>query len=473
MKPNRIALFLLFAAVILFRSVQAAEKMNVLLIVSDDLRAELGVYASPVAKTPQLDRLASTGVRFDRAYCQFPLCNPSRASMLTGRTPLRTGVLGNRTWFGDQHPDLVSLPRYFKNHGYTSIRVGKIFHHGIDDTDAWSVNGQERFLAGIPNGKKPGKPGDRNETRKTNSETLVVLPGDGENHVDFRTADQTIAYLRQFKDRPFFLGCGFLKPHTPLEAPQRFYDLWKLEDIPLPSDFAEKPTVPAGFPAGCIRPRNADLFVNRPSPPDQAREVIRAYLAATAFMDWNVGRVLHALDELGLREKTIVVFWGDNGYQLGEKGKWSKAGSLWEQGTRTPLLVCDPRRRDSRGKTCPALVQMVDVYPTLAELCSLPIPSGLDGRSLAPLLDQPGLDWNHPAFSVWSEDGKSIAGIMVRSGALRYADFFGRGAGSMLTDLESDPDETKNLVDDPARKTDVERLRALVRDYLSACKASQ
>lgn len=467
MHPIRVTMICLGLLVCGAAFLHAAERMNVLLIVSDDLRSELGCYGSALAKTPELDRLASRSVRFDRAYCQFPLCNPSRASMLTGRTPLRTGVLGNRTWFGDTSPDAVSLPKYFKNHGYTSIRVGKIFHGGIDDTEAWSVNGQERFLAGVPKGKQVRRPGKASVgSKQVEPEKPMVLPGDGKGHVDDRTVEQTIRYLREYRDRPFFLGCGLLLPHTPLAAPQRFYDQWKLEDIPLPPDFAERPTVPTGFPAGCIRPENADLFVRRPSPPEASREVIRGYLASTSYMDWNVGRVLRALEQLGLKERTIVVFWGDNGYQLGEKGKWSKAGSLWEQGTRTPLIICDPRRKDHSGQVCPAVVQMVDLYPTLAQLCALPQPSGMDGHSLVPLLEEPKRPWPHPAFSVWSENGKEVDGIMVRSGSLRYAEFFRRGKGAMLTDLATDPHETRNLIEDPAKRDEVERLRALVRDYL-------
>ena len=181
--------------------------------------------------------------------------------MLTGRHPGTTGVLGNRTWFGDKHPEFVSLPKHFKNHGYTSIRVGKIFHGGIDDTEAWSLGGQQRFLAGVPKGELPRKTGGHKKaaggpeakpplSKEQSSERRIVLEGNGENHADYRAADRVISYLRQFRDKQFFIGCGFLKPHTPLEAPQRFYDSWDVSNIPLPIDFASRPTVPEGFPAG-------------------------------------------------------------------------------------------------------------------------------------------------------------------------------------------------------------------------------
>ncbi len=464
MKATQFLTFLFVA------SATAADKMNVLLIISDDMRTELGCYGSTLAKTPNLDQLAATGVRFERAYCQFPLCGPSRSSMLTGRHPGTTGVLGNRTWFGDKHPEFVSLPKHFKNQGYTSIRVGKIFHGGIDDTDAWSLDGQQRFLAGVPAGQPVGKPQDSKAkagsslTKDQRSDRRVVLEGNGESHADYRSADRAIRYLNEFKDKPFFIGCGFLKPHTPLEAPQRFYDMWDATEIPLPVDFASKPTVPSGFPAGSIRPRNADLFVGRDASPEEARETIRAYLASASFMDWNVGRVLAELDRLGLREKTIVVFWSDHGFQLGEKGKWSKAGSLWEQGTRTPFFICDPREK-SAGKSSPRVVQMIDLYPTLAELCGLEIPSGLEGRSLAPLLKDPQAPWDHPAYTVWSEDGKHFSGVMVRTEKWRYGEFFGPGSGSMLVDPAVDPHELRNLASEPQYAAEVSRLSALIQAY--------
>lgn len=449
---------------------KAAGKMNVLLIISDDMRTELGCYASTLARTPNLDKLAATGVRFARAYCQFPLCNPSRASMLTGRHPSTMGVLGNRTWFGEKHPDIVSLPKHFKNSGYTSVRVGKIFHGGIDDTEAWSVDGQARTLAGVPKDGAVGKqivPGPKPidpDARDRKSDQWIVLEGDGSAHGDSKVADRTIRYLNEYKDRPFFIGCGFVKPHSPPEAPQWCYDLWDVSNIPLPPDFAPRPTVPEGFPAGSIRPKNSDLFIARDASPDAAREMIRAYLASSSFMDWNVGRVLAELDRTGLREKTIVVFWGDHGYQLGEKGKWSKAGSLWEQGTRTPLIICDPRGK-SAGTASPRIVEMVDLYPTLVELCGLEQPAGLEGRSLLPLLETPGMPWDHPARTVWSEDGKTLSGVTVRTEKWRFAEFFGRGAGTMLIDPAADPHEMTNLAGEPENELVVREFSAMVRAY--------
>jgi arylsulfatase A-like enzyme len=458
----------------------AAERMNVLLIIADDLRTELGCYGSKLAKTPHIDHLAAEGVRFDRAYCQFPLCNPSRTSMLTGRYPTTTGVLGNRQWFGAISPEYVSLPRYFQENSYTTLRAGKIFHGGIDDTAAWNVGGQERFFgegatASVPRvdlAEPFAEVGQPALTKEQRSDRWIVLSGDGEEHGDYKTADLAIRMLKEHRDGPFFIGCGFNKPHSPLEAPQRFFDLFDANDISLPVDFAACPTVPAGFPVGSIRPKNADLFIGRDATPEEARQMIRAYLAAAAWVDWNVGRVLRALDESGLREKTIVVFWGDHGYQLGEKGKWSKAGSLWEQGIRVPLVICDPRAMSS-GQSCPRVVEAVDIYPTLVELCGLPTAADLDGTSLAPLVSDPQAPWDSRAYTVWSEDGQTLSGVSVRTEQWHYAEFFGRGAGKMLTRLEDDPHELINLANEPRYSNTVSELSRLANEFRNRLLATK
>jgi arylsulfatase A-like enzyme len=194
--------------------------------------------------------------------------------------------------------------------------------------------------------------------------------------------------------------------------------------------------------------------------------MILAYLACVSYVDWNVGRVLAELDRQGLRENTIVIFWSDHGYQLGEKGKWSKAGSLWEQGTRVPFIIHDPRAKGN-GTSSPRIVELIDIYPTLADLCGLPEQKELDGASLAPLLDNPLKEWNRPAYTVWNEHGKGVTGISVRTERWRYAEFFGVGAGAFLTDPINDPHELKNLVHDPQYKDIVEELHGLATEQVA------
>jgi len=454
---------------------------------ADDMRVELGCYGSRFRSlTPNLDALAKTGVRFDRNYCQFPLCNPSRASLFTGRKPSTTGVLGNRTNFRTAHPDWLSLPQLFKENGYVTARAGKIFHGGIDDPKAWgSTSGGEAADEGGMQSAEVGRvahppkpvtpPVNANESegrkRAEYSDRIVILEGNGEGHGDYHTADTTIKNLRKYKDQPFFLGCGFVKPHSPPTAPQRFFDLYDVDKIALPPDFAALPTVPPGFPSAAIRKRNADLFIGRSASEAEAKEVIRAYLAAISWVDWNIGRVLAELDQLGLRENTIVVFVADHGYQLGEKGKWSKAGSLFEMGTRVPLIIAAPGA-PGNGTACFRPVQSLDVYPTLRELCGLPMPpQGLEGTTLTPLLNHPSAEWGRPAYSVWSEDGRTFHGVAVRTEQWRYAEFGQDGEnGAMLFDPKADPLEMKNLADEPAHAKVRSELSALTRSYEAQLK---
>jgi arylsulfatase A-like enzyme len=458
----------------------AKGRPNVLFIMSDDMRVELGCYNSMFgALTPNIDTLARSGVRFDRNFCQFPLCNPSRASLLTGRHPTTTGVLGNRTYFRTAHPDWVTLPQLFRQNGYTTLRTGKIYHGGLDDLPSWNIGGGAREGDGgagghtlaIPRGATGEPPAGvapplpQDVSRAAHSDRIVVLDGNGEGHPDYKTADQAIAHLREYKDRPFFLGCGFVKPHSPPCAPQKFLDLYDPARIELTPDFAAWPTVPPGFPSAAIRKRNADLFIGRPASVEEAKQVIRAYIASISWVDWNIGRVLAELDRLGLRENTIIVLAVDHGYQLGEKGKWSKAGSLFEMGTRVPLIIAAPGVAGN-GQTCYRIVESMDLYPTLAELCGLTLPEGIEASSLTPLLRQPDADWQKPAYSVWSEDGSTLHGVAVRTEDWRYAEFGPNGTnGAMLFDPHRDPLEMTNLAQDPKYASVCARLAKLTRAY--------
>jgi arylsulfatase A-like enzyme len=472
---------------------------NVLFLMSDDMRVELGCYGSMFrALTPNLDALAGSGVRFDRNYCQFPLCNPSRASLLTGRNPTRTGVLGNRTDFRTAHPDWTSLPQLFRQNGYVSVRAGKIFHGGIDDPKAWDIttggaaaeeggmqsNGVGRVLdtskiaerseSDLLSPKLAGPSGDDavGRQRALYSDRIIVLDGNGEGHGDYNTADRTIENLRKYKDQPFFIACGFVKPHSPPTAPQKFLDLYDSDKIRLTPDFAAMPTLPPGFPPAAIRPHNADLFIGRGASEAEAREVIRAYIASISWVDWNIGRVIAELDRLGLRDNTIIVFAVDHGYQLGEKGKWSKAGSLFEMGTRVPLMISAPGMTGN-GQSCTRIVESLDIYPTLVELCGLPMQAEIEGESLVPLLRQPSAKWDKPGYTIWSEDGKTIHGTAVRTEQWRYAEFGKDGVnGAMLFDPHADPLEMKNLADDEKHKSVVAELSVLARKYAATLDAA-
>ena len=438
-------------------SPKSARRLNVLFIISDDLRPELGCYGVDGIKTPNIDALAAQSVLFSRAYAQYPLCNPSRTSMLTGRYPTTTGVLNNDTWFGANHPDWKTLPRWFKDHGYNVVRSGKVFHGGIDDEEAWTEGGEKRRFVGAVR-TRSGGPG-----RKSDLElgTPVVLPGNGEEHQDFRSTSAAIDSLRKLKeqDESFFLTLGLFEPHNPPAAPQRFFDQYIPEHIPLPVDFGPRPAAPEGFPKLSVRERNSDLFIGRDASEDEARLVKRGYWAAISYMDAQVGRIMGELDRLGLRENTVVVFWGDHGYHLGEKGKWSKANSLFEVGTRVPLLISAPGFMGN-GHSCDRIVESVDIYPTLVDLCGLSLPRGIEGKSLRTLLADPMAEWHRSAYSFTVIEG--AFGRAVRTDRWRYAEWDEGEKGAMLFDHRADPNELKNIALNPAHAKTVAELKSLL-----------
>lgn len=458
-------------------------KYNVLFIISDDLRPELGSYGNRIIKTPGIDSLAARGMRFDHAYAQFPLCNPSRSSLLTGRYPTQTGVMDNNKYFREGHPDYISLPQYFKTHAYATLRTGKIFHGGIDDMISWTEGGEPvnpaitgRAPSAVATGAErdpdesenavPSQPkqlagparASTSEARASTSDRILMLVGNGESHGDYKTATRAIQYLEKYKDQPFFLAVGFVKPHSPPAAPKKLFDLYDPAKISLPPDFATHPAAPPGFPEISIPTRNADLFIGRNASPTEAREMIRAYYASVSFVDEQVGRVLDTLDRLHLRENTIVVFWGDHGYHLGEKGKWSKAYSLFEVGLRVPLIIALP---GGKAGVTERPVQLLDLYPTLAELCGLPRPANNEGHSLVSLLRNPQAKWNYPAYSVTLFQGK--LGKSVRTGRWHYVEWAEGQAGSMLFDHSNDPLELKNLAADPAYAKTVQEMKGLLK----------
>ncbi len=466
-----VQLFTVLGPAALAQSKNGKQKYNVLFIIADDLRPELGAYGVEGIKTPNIDALARRATRFNRAYTQYPVCNPSRSSFLTGRYPTETKVLNNNDYFRRIDPSTVTLPQHFKNNGYVTLRSGKIFHGGIDDQVSWTEGGEPTdpniTERGNPN-FRPTRPAQSDpaqtpsptagvNTADRGSDRIVVLEGDGENHGDYRAATRAVNFLEKYKEQPFFLAVGFVKPHSPPTAPKKFFDLYDVNKIPLPVDFGTTPKALPGAPEISISPRNADLFIGRESPPDLSREMKRAYWASTSYMDAQVGRVLEALDKNGLRDNTIVVFFGDHGYHLGEKGKWSKAYSLYELGLRVPLLIAVPGQKAESSKR---VVELLDLYPTLAELCGLPKPERQSGASIASLVKKPNEKWDRHAYSV-TVYGKSF-GRSIRTSKWHYVEWDDGKSGSMLYAVEDDPHELKNLSNDPKYASVVSEMKAIL-----------
>ena len=443
-------------------SLHAQQRLNVLFIAVDDMNNDLGCYGHPLVKSPNIDRLAREGVRFDRAYCQFPLCSPSRSSIMTGLRPDTTRVFDLRYHFRTGLPDVVTMPQMFMKAGYFAARVGKIYHYGnpgdigtsgLDDPPSWN-----EFVNPAGRDKTTLEPDIINYTPQRGLGSgmcfLSDKTGKDEEHTDGKVATEAIKLLEAHQGKPFFLAVGFYKPHTPYVAPAKYFEPYSMDKITLP-------TVEAGFEKSAVP---LALGSTKPWPyfgvtPDQARECKQAYYAAISFVDAQIGRVLDALDRLALRDKTIVVFWSDHGYHLGEHGLWMKQ-SCFEESARVPMIIAAPGIKGA-GRASARTVELVDVYPTLADLAGVTPPAGLEGESLKPLLEEPDATWNHPAYSQVQRG--STPGHSVRTERWRYTEWGFGSEGAELYDHNSDPKELHNLASDPQFSNVVAELKALLK----------
>lgn len=456
----RAASLLALAAVATLLHAAPAKRTNVLFIAVDDMNSDLGCYGSPVVKSPNIDKLAARGVRFDRAYCQFPLCSPSRSSIMTGLRPDQTRVFDLQYHFRSGLPDVVTIPQLFMRHGYYAARVGKIYHYGnpgdigtsgLDDAPSW-----KEFINPAGRDKTTLEPEFVNFTPQRGLGSAMGYysdaKGSDEEHTDGKVATEAIKLLEKHKDEPFFLAVGFYKPHTPYIAPKKYFDLYPLEKIDVPKlGESYSRTVPA-----------AALFSTRPWPNfgvthEQARQSKQAYYAAISFVDAQIGRVVDALDRLGLRENTVIIFWSDHGYSLGTHGLWMKQ-SCFEDSARVPMIIAAPGLK--AGGVSPRMVELIDVYPTLADLAGLPLPGKLPGASLRPLLAQPEAAWDRPAFTQVERGG--FPGRSVRTAQWRYTEWDEGKQGVELYDEKNDPGEMKNLASDANYAATITELKALV-----------
>lgn len=454
------------------RSSQAADPYNVLFLISDDLTKDaLSCYGNTVCQTPNIDSLAARGTLFTRAYCQGTYCGPSRASMMSGFYPHATGMLGYkspRPMIGDR----PMWPQHFKNHGYYSARVSKIFHMGVpggieagtdgaDDPRSWT----ERFnsqgpewqapgigetLEGNPDGKKPVVGGN----------TFVVVQADGDDlaHSDGRTAEKACQLLREHRNEPFFLGVGFVRPHVPFVAPAKYFQPFPFAAMNLPEkypdDWADIPKLGINYKTS----QNMKMNLQ------QQRKSVAGYYASVAYMDAQVGKVLATLKEEGLEDNTIVVFTSDHGYHLGQHDFWAKV-SLHEESATVPLIVCVPGKAPA---ICHSFAELIDLYPTTAALCGLPIPEEIQGVDFSPLLDNPKATVRDAAFVVNSN------GFLIRDDRYAFMQYRENGSGGYeLYDMKEDPEQRNNLAELAEYRDVMEDRKAALKQKLAEVRDHQ
>ena len=457
----------------LLRPAAAAEQKspyNVLFIISDDLTATaLGCYGNTVCRTPNIDRLASEGTLFSRAYCQATVCAPSRASILFGYYPYASKATGKTSGRKEVGPDRDSWPQYFRRNGYHTARVSKVFHMGVptdiapgrdgeDDPASWD----EAFNSPGPESKAPGT----GETLQNNPGGLkkgaaggnrfVVVEADGDDavHSDGKTAAKAVELIHRFKDqdKPFFLAVGFVRPHVPFVAPRKYYELYDFEKIELP------PKIPGDRDDIPNNPGNRRTSEQLQMDVSQQKKLIRGYYASVSYMDAMTGRVLKALEQSGQRDSTIVIFTSDHGYHLGEHDMWSKV-SIHEESARVPLIVSVPGKSPAM---CHSLVELLDLYPTVSKLCGLRIPGNIQGKDISVTLD-------HPQSSVRDAILCSGKGRLYREERWALLDY---GRNGELYDMKNDPKQYRNLFSDPEYATVVADLKRKLKTRLAKVQKS-
>jgi arylsulfatase A-like enzyme len=469
-----------------------SNKLNVLFIAVDDMRPELNSYGYDHIKSPNIDKLAGRGMLFNRAYCQQAVCSPSRTSLLTGYRPESVGVTDLNTHFRENKPNVVTLPEHFKNNGYYTRSFGKIFHPGLDDPQSWS---DSSWWSRFPDKYNYRDPKIDAELNKALDKFMIEYEKISQNMTygeklqarrmkprgpswaapnvpdtmlaDGECASEVIKTIRKMKDRPFFIAAGFRKPHLPFVAPKKYYDLYPMESITLP----DKQTLPenapdvAGTSWGELR-KYSDIPKKGQVTENKAKELTRAYFACVSFIDAQVGRLMDELDRLDLTEKTVVILWGDHGWHLLEHGLWCKHTN-YEIATRVPLIISAPGMK-IRGATTNALTEFVDVYPSLADICGLPLPKHLEGTSMKPLFDDPDQPWKKAAFSLYPRKVPGVGEVMghsIRTDHYRYVEWTNADKSFYKTELydhRNDPHETISLALDPDYEDMVKELSGIL-----------
>lgn len=425
--------FALFAPLLAASNAHAAKRPNVLFIAVDDLNDWIGCLGGhPQTKSPHIDALAERGLLFTRSYCAAPACNPSRCALMNGKRPWTSGVYVNPQDWRKAMPDVLTMPQHFRNNGYTAVGCGKIYHGRYDHDPSWDTY---RHKGGDP---KPTQKVLKNPHSRAGGIVWGVLDVPDSEMNDYKMVDYAAEFLAKEHDDPFFLACGIYRPHMPWQVPRKYYEMYPLDSIQLPKTMpGDLDDLPA---AGrkMAKPQGDHATITKT---DNWKHAVQAYLASITFADAQIGRLLKALDESEHADDTIVILWGDHGWHLGEKEHWRKF-ALWEEATRAPLMISAPgvtKPGSKSGRT----VDFMSVYPTLCDLCGIPIPEHCEGPSLVPLLKNPEAEWDRPAITTHGRGNHA-----VRSERFRYIRY--ENGDEELYDHDADPLEWTNLATNSA-----------------------
>lgn len=433
------------------------QKPNVLFIAVDDLRPELGCYGQSQIKSPNIDKLAESGLTFNRAYCNVPVCGASRASILSGIRPNRHRFVNASARQDKDVPGVAGLPMHFKQNGYHTVSLGKVYHLKYDSKESWSEN------PWTPEGDWQGwrayiLPGSKEQIDPASGYGPSFEMADGPDQIypDGVVADEAVRQMQKLKKsgNPFFLAVGFRKPHLPFNAPKKYWDLYDFDEIKLPDNMKKPANAPDLSVHNSYELRGyTDVPDKGPLDEEFMRKMIHGYYACVSYIDEQVGKVLKELDRLGLAENTIVILWGDHGFHLGEQSMWGKHCNF-ENALRSPLILKVPGKAEDIKTN--ALVEFVDVYPTLCELAGLEKPVHLQGKSFAPLTENPETPWKEEVFCRW------IRGETVVTSTHTYTEWYNDNTGEisarMLYNLEDNPEETVNISEKPENKKLVNEL---------------
>ena len=439
------------------------EQPNVLIFLVDDLRNDLGCYGNTIVKSPNIDKLAKNGVVFNKAYCQQAICAPSRMSILTGMRPENIGIYDIFSPMRKTRKDLISMPQFFKSYGYKTASIGKVYHHSRDDKEVWDVFHEKEKNTYVSKENTDFIENSKSSGKIAKGPAFEKVETSDDAYKDGRAAKHAIETLQKLKNNKFLMIVGLSKPHLPFNAPKKYWNLYDKNDFKVPSRVKPKNMYRLALSKWGELKNYANIPNNGDLNDELTKELINGYYACISYVDTQIGKIVNTLEELNLKENTLIVFMSDHGYKLGEYGAWCKHSNM-EIDTRVPLIISNGKNLKTNNTKCNALVENIDVFPTIAASCGLTT-HHVDGKSLLPLIDNPKKPWDKAAYSLFPR-GKKYMGCTVTDGHWRYTEWRNSVDQKVLYkelyNHQKSVVANENLSKNPEYKTVVSRMQELL-----------